>query len=135
MKLRNIFNKINSKVKSPVKLIIAKNSWEVCKLVHRDYNFWSVQEIYNYYKNFEGDNKDTAWNIREKVNYKLSNDGEVVHAVAFIPKPLIVLNAKSMNKQSKQYIKFVILHEIGHYFRGHSETEADNFAEEWMKKI
>jgi len=47
----------------------------------------------------------------------------------------LYLNAKVWPMLSADKKKFVILHELGHWFAGKSETDADNFAFTYMSRI
>jgi len=72
--------------------------------------------------------------LRLKEIDKRHNYGATLGGVHSCSRKLIIIN-KRIEKCSKEHIKYVILHEIGHHFRGRSEAEADKFAEEWINKV
>ena len=136
MKLRKISNSILRKLNiNNIKITVVRNHWDIFKFVNKNYcPHWSLEQVYNYYCVVVGDNKDTRHYILNKYKYRYINTNQIVYGICSFKTDEIILN-KILEKQSKQYIKFVILHEIGPHLTGYSETEADNFAEEWMKKI
>lgn len=69
-----------------------------------------------------------------RLNFKSNNFDTFINGGYHRVSKTIILN-KCLEKTNKEYIKFIVLHEIGHHFRGASEIEADCFAEEWINKV
>ncbi len=143
--MKNIYKiaeKILAKTDCPANIIVSKNTWNLCKSIEKKYKEkfskcdWTANGLYSHYYNIVRnkpdylDNRaDFYFTYREPRQNRMNIHGACgkdINTIFF---------SKELKFQSKKYIKYVILHEIGHWFNGESEADADKFAMKWLYKV
>jgi len=132
MKIRKLANEMVSLTGYPHKVLVAKNTMDMCKYVS-NYMGRSPESWYNYYERFCNTNDYISGfgPIPKPKSYKTE---KVLQLYGLHFAKFILLN-KYLSKCNKKYIMFVILHEIGHFFAGNDEGAANEYAAFYLEKI
>jgi hypothetical protein len=147
VKLTKLIKKITHATGYKDKILVAKDTVDIFKIYAKIDNcsaFCLMREVLGFVTKEEF-NRTPKMDTNLIDQYGLSrlrlkgidrrhNYSGTVGGVHSRSRKLIIIN-KRIEKCSKEHIKYVILHEIGHHFRGTSEAEADKFAEEWINKV
>ena len=131
MKLRKIALNLSRKTGYPFRIYVAKNTRHMYELIAKD-GHWTVDELEECYKKYINDNQDEYSRGPAGRYVSKSYESETLGGVQM---PSCILINKCIEKQTKEFIQFLILHEIGHHFNGPTEKEANDYAMEWMEKI